>query len=81
MINNNTSEWTEEELAGLPQTPQVFEAPKLKIAEHDWLQEGYYIRDNCAVPKISCIPGGLPIPSGKVLVKNTGGYELIDELR
>lgn len=74
-----TDSYTPEELESLPQTPTVFDRPSLAFDEHDWVQEGYMIRDNCSLPKMTCEPVGIPIPSGKTLVKVEGAYDLVDE--
>lgn len=73
--------YTDAELAALPQTAKVFDAPKLVTSEHEWLQEGYMITDNCQPKKATCVNAGIPIPNGKTLVKTKGGYDLIDEPR
>lgn len=71
--------YTDDELAGLPQTSQVFEAPNLIFDAHQWRQEGYELHDACSPSTATCVSVGIPIPSGKLLVKKGGGYDLIDE--
>lgn len=73
--------WTEAEIAALPQTDAVFNQPKLVVDEHDWLQEGYMIRDNCQPSRMNCVNAGIPIPSGQMLIKEKGAYKLVDEMR
>jgi hypothetical protein len=80
MSDDKSQEWTEEELANLPQTTQVFDAPKLVINEHEWVQEGYMIHDNCLLSKPTCVNVGIPIPPGKLLIKTKQGtYDLVEE--
>lgn len=75
-----STEYTEEELANLPQTEQVFEAPALIIDQHEWRQEGYMITDICNPSRPDCQHVGIPIPSGKMLIKDKKGrYALISE--
>jgi hypothetical protein len=82
MSDPYSSEWSEEEIATLPQTEKVFEAPKLTANEHEWQQQGYIISDNCQPKRANCPHVGIPIPSGKLLIKNkNGGYELVNERR
>jgi hypothetical protein len=73
-------DWTEEELAALPQTPNVFDKPALVFNDHKWIQQGYEVIDDCNPKTPACHPGGIPIPSGKTLVKRGKEYDLIDEL-
>jgi hypothetical protein len=75
-----TDSYTEEELAALPQTPTVFEKPPLEFDTHEWLQEGYIMRDVCSQPTSACEPVGIPVPTGKTLVKKDGRYSFISEL-
>lgn len=74
-----TEQYTAEELAALPQTTTVFDVPQLDISAHDWLQQGYHIVDNCNPTRPDCHQGGIPIPTGKTLVKRGGAYDLVDE--
>jgi hypothetical protein len=67
--------YTEEELQALPQTSTVLDTPKLEVDKHQWLQQGYVIIDQC------CDGQAIAIPSGKVLVKKDGRYDLVDESR
>jgi hypothetical protein len=60
-----------------PRTEQVFNAPKLDFDNHQWIQMGYEIIDNCP----NCPKQGIAIPSGKMLVKKDGRYDIIDEPR
>lgn len=69
-----SEEWTEEELAQLPSTTAVFEPQKLNINDHVWIQQGYDLIDQC------CGHPPLHIPSGKLLVKDKGGYHIVDEV-
>jgi hypothetical protein len=81
MPESTATEWSDEEIQALPQTTQVFDAPKLQTNEHDWVQEGYMIHDACRIPKPTCVNAGIPIPSGSLLIKTkTGGYDLVDEV-
>jgi hypothetical protein len=73
-------EYTEEELAKLPQTETVFDRPQLVINEHEWQQQGYMITDVCNPHTINCQHVGIPIPSGKLLIKSKEGYALVDEV-
>lgn len=74
-----SAEYTEEELANLPQTTQIFDPPKLKFKQHEWRQEGYMISDNCSPARPDCMNVGIPIPNGKMLVKRDGRYDLVPE--
>lgn len=74
------TDWTPDELATLPQTETVFDQPQIEFNHHQWVQEGYFVRDVCTPSTIVCHQGGIPIPSGKVLVKSNGQYDLKDEL-
>lgn len=61
-------------------TDMVFNQPQLITNDHDWVQRGYMIEDACNPSRPECHNGGIPIPSGKLLVKDQkGGYDLIDE--
>lgn len=73
------TEYTEEEIEALPQTAQVFTPSPLHINDHDWRQEGYMITDVCSPSRPDCQYVGIPIPSGKLLVKRGGTYDLVDE--
>jgi hypothetical protein len=75
-----TSEFTEDELAALPQTEQVFEAPELVVNTHDWIQRGYIIEDNCQPHQVTCVAAGIPIGVGNLLIKDKGGYRLVNEV-
>lgn len=59
----------------LPQLETVFDQPRLVIDEHEWIQQGYHIIEQCHDHK------GIPIPVGKLLIKHDGRYELVDESR
>lgn len=72
--------WTEEELAALPQTQAIFEQQPMVVNDHEWLQEGYMMRDNCHPATINCVNAGIPIPQQKLLVKDQKGYHLVDEI-
>jgi hypothetical protein len=76
-----TNSFTEEELAALPSTSTVFNQPSLDVDSHDWVQQGYMITDTCSPKTSACQPVGIPIPSGKLLIKKDGRYDLIDETR
>ena len=73
--------YSEDEIENLPQTDTVFDRPKLEFDHHEWVQEGYMVRDVCNPGGISCENVGIPIPSGKLLVKTDGRYDLVDERR
>jgi len=75
-----SSTYTEEELASLPQTPHVFDAPELVGNDHEWVQEGYFITDACDPKTPGCHAGGLPIGGGNLLIKEKGVYRIVDEL-
>lgn len=75
------SDYTEEEVAAMPQTTTVFDRPALEFDRHDWVQQGYMLTDNCSPKSTACEPVGIPIPSGKLLVRKDGHYDLIDESR
>lgn len=76
-----TNSYTEEELDTLPQTQMVFDRPTLEFDKHDWLQQGYIVTDNCKPHTSACEAVGIPIPSGKLLIKKDGRYDLVDEQR
>lgn len=65
----------------LPQTTQVFDAPKMEADAHDWQQQGYHIIDACNPQRHDCHSGGIPIGFGKMLVKKDGRYDIVDETR
>lgn len=65
----------------LPQTSTVFDRPKLEIDQHDFQQQGYMITDVCSPKTAACEPVGIPIPSGKLLIRKDGHYDLVDERR
>lgn len=67
--------YTPEELEVLPQTTTVFDQPLLDFDKHTWVQQGYMIYDKCG----TCMEQGIPIPSGKTLIKTGGHYDLVDE--
>lgn len=73
------AKWTDEELANLPQTTKVFDAPKLDMNSHQWQQQGYMLTDICAPSRPDCQHVGIPIPAGKTLIKIGGKYDLVDE--
>lgn len=75
----DTVETTDQDIESIPQTTKVFEAPSLIFDQHDWRQEGYMITDVCSPSRPDCHRVGIPIPSGKVLVKKGGRYDLRDE--
>lgn len=64
-----------EKVENWPQTEQVFELPKVDFQKHKWVQKGYEIIDSCD----GCLRQGIPIPYGKMLVKEGGKYKIIDE--
>lgn len=68
-------DWTDEELQTLPQTTTVMNPPRLVIDEHEWLQQGYTIIDQC------CDGQAIAIPSGTMLIKKDGRYDLVSESR
>jgi hypothetical protein len=65
--------YTDEELAALPQTNQVFDAPEVNLDEHQLVQSGYMVTDVCHSTSFS-------IPSGKTLVRKDGKYSFVNEL-
>ena len=67
-------QYTDDELATLPQTETVFDRPELQIDDHVWLQQGTFIVEQCHDGL------GLPIPAGAMLVKKDGRYALVDEI-
>ena len=71
--------YTEEELATLPQTENVFDKPAVVFDDHTWVQMGYMLHDHCTPRTAACQEQGIPIPSGKVLVRRNRRYTLIDE--
>jgi hypothetical protein len=61
-------------------TETIFDPPQLNTSEHEWLQQGYMITDNCKSKKPTCHHGGIPIGSGKMLFKDDkGNYDIKDE--
>lgn len=60
-----------------PQTQQVFDVPKLDFDSHKWVQRGYKIYDECE----GCVNQAVPIPVGKMLIRERGKYQIIDERR
>lgn len=76
-----TDSYTNEELNSLPQTTTTFDRPALQFDQHEWLQEGYMIRDVCNPSNSACEPVGIPIGNAKMLVKTNGRYGIIDEKR
>lgn len=76
-----TGSYSEEELSTLPQTSTVFNRPSLEFDSHEWIQQGYMLTDNCQPSTASCEAVGIPIPSGKLLIKKDGRYDIIDEQR
>lgn len=60
----------------LPQTTQIFDAPEFEFNKHHWVQQGYELIDMCP----NCPRQGVPIPFGKMLVKEKGVYKLVDEV-
>lgn len=73
--------FTKEEVEALPQTTQVFDRPSMIFDQHEWRQEGYMITDVCHPSRPDCHHVGIPIPTGKVLVKKGDGYDLVNEGR
>lgn len=65
--HTDTSKW--------PQTDQVFEKPDLQFNSHIWQQRGYAIYDMCP----SCPDQMIPLPVGKMLIKENGRYNIINE--
>jgi hypothetical protein len=66
--------YTDEELAHLPQTETVFDQPALDINAHQWIQRGYIAEDQC------CGHPPITLPNGTMLIKEEGGYKIVDEL-
>lgn len=75
MILSNEQKKTKE-VKDWPKTEQVFELPNIDFQKHQWIQEGYFLIDSCG----PCPRQGVPIPYGKVLVREEGKYNLIDEV-
>lgn len=75
------ADWTKDELEALPQTDTIFNVPALVVDQHSWVQEGYMIHDRCQPSTPTCVHAGIPIPSGKLLIKKGDSYDLIDEVR
>jgi len=75
-----STKYSEDELAALPQTDKVFDRPAMDFQSHDWMQQNYMITDNCQPHRADCHNVGIPIPSGKTLIKKDGRYDLVDEL-
>jgi hypothetical protein len=65
----------------LPQTATVFDRPALAFDSHEWQQQGYMVTDICQPRTSACEPVGIPIPSGKLLIRKDGRYDLVDEVR
>lgn len=76
-----TNSYSEEELSTLPQTSTVFDRPSLHFDSHSWTQQGYMVTDTCNPRTPNCEAVGIPIPSGKLLIKKDGRYDLVDEQR
>lgn len=74
-----SQQYTEEELDALPKTTQVFDRPDMIFDHHEWRQEGYMITDVCSPSRPDCHHVGIPIPTGKMLVKVNGRHELVME--
>ena len=74
-----TDEQTTETIEDIPQTTQVFDRPAMVFDQHEWRQEGYFITDVCSPARPDCHNVGIPIPSGKTLVKTGGRYDLVPE--
>lgn len=70
---NDDVSYTDEELANLPQTTHIFEAPEVNLDEHELIQQGYTVTDRCHGVSFN-------IPSGKTLIKDGGKYKLVNEL-
>ena len=66
-------EYSDEELQDLPQTTTVLNTPSLNMQSHTWLQSGNKLIDQC------CDGREVTIPYGKMLIKQDGFYDLIDE--
>lgn len=75
------NDYTPEELAVMPQTTTVFNRPALQFDSHEWQQQGYMVQDVCSPSTADCHTVGIPIPSGKMLIKKDGGYDLVNEQR
>lgn len=71
--------YTEEELAKLPQTQQIFNRPDMAFDDHEWRQQGYMVTDICSPARPDCHHVGIPIPTGTLLIKTANGYQLTDE--
>lgn len=67
--------FTDTEVEALPQTSTILKEPNLVMDEHNWQQQGYTIIDQC------CNGLAISIPYGKMLIKENGRYDLVDELR
>ena len=77
--SNADTESSKDEVTTLPQTTTVFNQPPLVMDDHDWIQQGYYLSDNCNPQRPDCLNTGIPIPPGKTLVKQGGKYDLVPE--
>ncbi len=63
-------------------TTMVFNRDDLVVNDHEWQQQGYMITDVCNPSTPMCHHVGIPIPSGKLLIKTEKGeYDLVDEKR
>lgn len=60
-----------------PQTDQVFDLPDVSFDNHQWVQQGYTLIDNCP----NCLKQAISIPYGRMLVKEGGKYKLVDEVK
>ncbi len=76
-MNDQTTDYTPDELAQLPQTDMVFDQPALDFDAHVWQQSGYTLEDRCGG---GCLSQGIPIKSGTMLIKENGKYKLVDEM-
>lgn len=80
MTDAYSTEYTEDELANLPQTTTVFEHKPMQFDLHDWQQEGYMLSDVCNPHRVECQHVGIPIRPGSMLIKHKNGrYDIVDE--
>lgn len=75
----HSTSYTPEQLENLPQTTKIFDRPEMTFDDHDWQQQGYMITDICSPKRADCHNVGIPIPSGKMLVKRNGKYDIVPE--
>lgn len=74
-----STSYTPEQLESIPQTTKVFEPQPMDFTAHVWRQEGYMISDVCSPSRPDCQHVGIPIPTGKMLVKVNGHYDIVPE--